>query len=199
LSPAESPLDPDVIRPWTATEDGDRLVLRRPLAPPDLIVGALYGVLAAITGGFGVVFLVRAVRFWTDPVAPWVLGVLCLVSFVLMVWALRSLRSDAVREIQVSSGRIGLGQGGLLGVRRSALTGTQIAGLRILHRQFDDRGEKRRWTELYLEPASMPERFLGFFAGSDETGRERAATTVADRLGVVPVIVHQGSADGERR
>jgi hypothetical protein len=188
-------IDADAIRPWTAAEADGRLVLRRPIAPPDLIVGALYGGLAAVMGVLGLVFAARAWQFRADPVGPYVLTFLGLGSFLLAGWAMRALRSDAVRELDVSAGRLGLGQGGLLGLRRSILTGTQIGGLRVLHRRYDEaRGgvqQDRRWTELYLELPSMPDRFLGFFAGGDEARRERAAAMVADRLGVTPVIVHE--------
>lgn len=193
-------IDAEAIRPWTAAEEDGRLVLRRPMAPPDLIVGGLYGALAAVMAVLGLIFAARAWQFRADPVGPYVLTVLASGAFFLAGWAGRALRSDAVRELVVSGGRLGLGQGGLLGLRRSILTGTQIGGLRVLHRRFDEErgGERqdRRWTELYLELPSMPDRFLGFFAGADEGRRERAAALVADRLGVTPVIVHEAAADG---
>jgi hypothetical protein len=195
------PLDPDAILPWTCRDDGVELVLSRPIAPPDLIVGALYGGLTAFTAFASLFFAVRAAQFWSDPVGPWVLGGLAAVCLLVAVWAIQALRSDAIREVRIANGRLGLGEGGLLGLRRTRLTGTQIGGLRIVHRHFDEirEGERedRRWTELYLQFPSMPDRFLGFFAGATPAIRERAATMVAERLGVTPTIEHQEPASSQ--
>jgi hypothetical protein len=195
-------IEPD-FRPYTATDDGARLVLRRePTASALLLRGSLYMLLVVDLA----LFVLIPAAAWSRTGSDWAsivtsgvsLALLLPLNYLVLVLVLWGFRLDGVWRLECAPGELAVFTRGVLGTRHTHVRGVVALEARSTRVATEDRDV--RWLRLYAR-SDGDRTALGLLALPPEpdAARDAAADAAAARIAArLKVPLERYSEAGER-
>lgn len=196
-------IEPD-FRPFTAVDDGARLVLQRPMTPAALILrGCLYMLLALVIALLVLIPLAAWSRTAGDPgsvaVSVAMVALLLPLDYLILRLVLWGFRLDGVRRLECAPGRLDLYTAGVVRTRHTHLRG--VVALEARSTRVGTEYRDVRWLRLRARTDDDDLTDLGNLALPPEPdpARDAAALAAAARIAArLQVPLERRGEHGER-